>query len=393
MNTTMPTDRLTPHPLNESIYGKEETDQVGDLLEKIRATGRIEPLWVTASGVIISGHRRWRCAKLLGLREVPVEIRTYANEAEETRDLLIANATRFKTMEQRVREAEYWNPIVRQKIMDGEIVGSTSRDELAKLVGIGSGRTYDRAKRVVQFADSLRSKGLKEDALALLRVMNDEGVEIAEKITKKPPSDRAEILAHLRSNDKARGRGAMNHVTLKRRREAAESVNDSCPLHVIETLAEAELLVDPNSVPVMLMTDADADAAQAFLLARFAVKEGGAFYVVCPQDKMGTWVAACPATFQHYWTLVLMSTTPTQPKKRKINSFYHVVLWFQRGEYEGSMRSDIIRDEGLLSRIAPESEFVFYPHATDLTLIGALKQRGNGLITTRSKHFSPNSDA
>ena len=43
------------------------------LLEDIREHGIQKPLDVTRDGVILCGHRRWKCAQELGIEEVPVQ--------------------------------------------------------------------------------------------------------------------------------------------------------------------------------------------------------------------------------------------------------------------------------------------------------------------------------
>jgi hypothetical protein len=55
-------DRLTPHPLNEKLYGSAPDR---NLIDSIRLLGIIEPLIVTQRGQIISGHSRWQAAKII----------------------------------------------------------------------------------------------------------------------------------------------------------------------------------------------------------------------------------------------------------------------------------------------------------------------------------------
>ena len=57
------TQDLRPHPLNDEIYG-DRADS--DLVESIKTKGVLNPLLITATNFIISGHRRWAAASAAG---------------------------------------------------------------------------------------------------------------------------------------------------------------------------------------------------------------------------------------------------------------------------------------------------------------------------------------
>ena len=65
------TQDLRPHPLNDEIYG-DRADS--DLVESIKTKGVLNPLLITATNFIISGHRRWAAASAAGLDIVPVVV-------------------------------------------------------------------------------------------------------------------------------------------------------------------------------------------------------------------------------------------------------------------------------------------------------------------------------
>jgi ParB family chromosome partitioning protein len=69
----------------------------------------------TKDHVIISGHRRCQAAIELGRETVPVEVREFENELAELEALLLENASRFKTTEQKVREALMWRSLEESK--------------------------------------------------------------------------------------------------------------------------------------------------------------------------------------------------------------------------------------------------------------------------------------
>lgn len=69
-------DNLEPNPLQ--ARGLINPDTLGELIESIKTHGVLEPIIVaqTPAGYqIIAGERRWRAAKMAGLRQVPVVVK------------------------------------------------------------------------------------------------------------------------------------------------------------------------------------------------------------------------------------------------------------------------------------------------------------------------------
>ena len=164
---------LQPHPENEHIYGEHEDISV--LVELIQESRWIKPIVVSQNGRIISGHRRWKAAIELRWLEVPIFVREFSNEMAELEALLLENAARDKTPEQKVREGLVWESIEgerakqRQKATQNNHTGRAvqenfpellkekgqRRDALALRVGLGSGRNYSKAATVVALIDKL----------------------------------------------------------------------------------------------------------------------------------------------------------------------------------------------------------------------------------------------
>jgi len=198
-------DKLKPHPKNEEIYGEED---VSDLIAQIEACGEIiDPLKIKEDGTIISGHRRWKAAKELGLTEVPCQIVSYESPEEELVALVMFNHKRTKTNEQKAREGMTLEENLKSKGMqrklktlkqnqtDGDTVSQSenadsssttpesggtdeeekkgrTRDIVAETVKISSGRCYDRMKKVIETVDKLRKEGKSDDADFLVQLMN-----------------------------------------------------------------------------------------------------------------------------------------------------------------------------------------------------------------------------
>lgn len=97
---------LRAHPLNAAIYSEPDADPA--FVESIREEGIIAPLTIDQDDQIISGHRRWHAARLLGLDRVPVVVRLVADPLDAIRLLIEANRQRARTYSQRMREADEW---------------------------------------------------------------------------------------------------------------------------------------------------------------------------------------------------------------------------------------------------------------------------------------------
>lgn len=158
-------DELTPHPKNFEIYGQESVTD--DLLASVKSKGVMVPLTITSENVIISGHRRYEAAKMAGLEIVPVGIATFESELDELEAIIEFNRQREKTFVQKMKEAETLDLIETERAKNrmlaaqnnkaaveifpqlptGENTGKT-RDKVAQQTGIGSGKTYEVAKKI-----------------------------------------------------------------------------------------------------------------------------------------------------------------------------------------------------------------------------------------------------
>lgn len=88
-NAIMDTDSLTPNPRNPNIHPKEQIEALSKI---IKYQGWRCPITVSnRSGFIVRGHGRLMAAKLLGVKQVPVDHQDYENEAAEWADLLADN--------------------------------------------------------------------------------------------------------------------------------------------------------------------------------------------------------------------------------------------------------------------------------------------------------------
>ena len=152
---------LQPHPTSVALYGDNHID---DLLESIRNYGILVPLTITDKNMIISGHRRWRSAITLALEQVPVVVTTFPDEWAEKRAILDFNKQREKTFSQKMNEAQLIKDIATEDARRRQATSTggknpqlkenypkaegQARDIVAEKIGIGSGRTFDKAEKI-----------------------------------------------------------------------------------------------------------------------------------------------------------------------------------------------------------------------------------------------------
>ena len=215
-----PVNELRPHPRNVIIYGDEDIEE---LAHQILRSGWMKPLVITEDNRIISGHRRWRAAALLGdaWALVPVERRTFPDETAELEALLVENHYRDKMPEQRVREAEVWREIEQRRAAErrrltqnndaararaSAVLNSApqekgkTRDKLAERVQMKRD-TYVKAAAVVAKVDALKKQGKEQEGRKLLHILNTKSVNAAAKVA---TSDKAEeVLSKLVAGEAA----------------------------------------------------------------------------------------------------------------------------------------------------------------------------------------------
>lgn len=205
---------LTPHPRNASIYGTDE--DVSDLVELIAESNWVEPLVVTPNYVIVSGHRRWKACQILKKENIPVVIREFSDDIAILKTLLLENASRHKTVEQRIREGIAWESIERDKARQRqgtrtdlnnipanlpECSRGESRNAIAKRIGF-SGRSYSKGRNIIERIDSELNEGNDPSAQALRSVLG-KSIDAAHQLLAKSANERT-YVAKLMETGKAR---------------------------------------------------------------------------------------------------------------------------------------------------------------------------------------------
>lgn len=148
----VPLTRLVPSPLQPRKLFSDE--QLSDLLESIKEHGIIQPLIVREVGKnleLIAGERRFRASEKLGLKEVPVIIRS-ASDRDVLEMALIENLQREDLNP--IEEAEAYVRLSQEF--------SLKQEDIARRVG----------RKRATVANSMRLLDLPESVLALVRTQH-----------------------------------------------------------------------------------------------------------------------------------------------------------------------------------------------------------------------------
>lgn len=237
---------LKPHPKNEEIYGGDE--DVSDLVSKIQKSGKVSTFTITRDNVIIAGHRRRKACMQLGIKEVNVEIMDFESQEDEVEWLILDNATREKTVEQKGREAKMLLEVEKVKAEKRRLVTQNnnsareladvaelppqvdrgkSRDLTAQKVGLKSGREVERAIKTLEIIDELKESG-KDDEAELIRgaLNNRNSISIAEELAKN--IDKVEIPNGDKELIKSGKMSAYSYVEKAKKKEQPQDGTKIC---------------------------------------------------------------------------------------------------------------------------------------------------------------------
>ncbi len=172
-------DRLSPHPLNAKIYGDQPAT---GLAESIARCGVLQPLLVTADGVIVAGEKRWAASKEAGLSKVPV-ITVGPRDDSAAGELMIhSNRQRIKTNEEIVREIWWLMKFEREKARSRQAAagrnkvpatspeGGEAREAVAAALHVGI-KKVDQSVAVVDKLDELDGNGDDAESGELRRML------------------------------------------------------------------------------------------------------------------------------------------------------------------------------------------------------------------------------
>lgn len=162
---------LKPHSLNQHIYGE---DSYHDLIDSIKELGVLQAIYCLKDNTIISGHRRWQAAIAAGVNNVPTIKVSFPSELATRRAIIEHNRYRIKNGLQLYNEGKEMEAIeavrarqrqttstggaIPQLVADLPQAGGKTRDIVAKTIGLGSGRQWDKLSFVGESKPELLTK-------------------------------------------------------------------------------------------------------------------------------------------------------------------------------------------------------------------------------------------
>lgn len=178
---------LICHPLNIKLYAEHVDD---DFKESIKKSGVLVPLVVCRVDdklTIVSGRRRWMCAKMLGIKEVPARFWECNDPLDLQERIIMDNIRNVTTASERAREFAELLRIEKERASQRIAAGSASQSE-GKAVDIAAskvGITPYKAKKdlaVVQAADEIAESGDVEKAAEIIDALDKKGSVAASKV-------------------------------------------------------------------------------------------------------------------------------------------------------------------------------------------------------------------
>ncbi len=167
---------------------KFDEDQLNELADSIKEHGIFQPLLVTKKDdyyEIVAGERRWRAAKIAGLKEIPCIVNTYT-EQEKVEIQLIENIQRESLNP--IEEAAAYRRLIDEFHL--------KQDELADRVGKNR-TTITNSMRLLNLSSEVQEMVIEEKispghARALLAIENeDRQIEMAQRVFDENLSVRA----------------------------------------------------------------------------------------------------------------------------------------------------------------------------------------------------------
>ena len=128
-----------------------DEDSIHELAESIKLRGIIQPLVVQKGEkglyTIIAGERRWRAAKIAGLKDIPVVVKNYSNQ-EIMEIALIENIQREDLNP--IEEAEAYEQLIKEyNLRQDEVAEKVSKSRVAITNSLRLLKLDERVRRMV----------------------------------------------------------------------------------------------------------------------------------------------------------------------------------------------------------------------------------------------------
>ncbi len=379
---------LKAHPMNTRIYGEESLGE--GFVESVRQKGVLVPLTIKGDGTIVSGHRRWQAARVVGLTTVPVHEVRFDSDLDEREAVIEFNRQRDKTFSQKMAEAEELEAIERERARERqEMLGRThgddpsgnhsgrgeTRDLVADRVGIGTGRTYHKAKKVWQAAKT------DDDIKAVVEKVDRGDWSISKAHSEVVSREKAAVRAE-----------EMSQKSLEYREDP-----DKCRI-IHGDFYEVCRTIEDNSIDHIIT---DPPYPQEYLplwsqLSEVAVrvlKPGGFCIAYSGKTHLPDVINRLGEHLEYYWQVILLhSGLPAGVHPVKMNTCYKPILVFAKRPItpQGAYVTDVIKGTGrekgdhewqqaegeiaeILTRFTKPNDLILEPFAgSGTTLVGCI---------------------
>jgi len=169
--------KLRRNKMNSEIYGTDELKDVEQLAKEIQLFGLQRPITVVKAEAdtyrVASGHRRVAACRLLNMETIESEIKSFDNQDDERIFLVLENRYRDKTTSQKMMEAAV---LYKEAIETNE--GGRAIEKVAEQTGMSVG-TIHNGMKAVKVITQLKNEGKNEEAMAIIKTMDDKGVSAA----------------------------------------------------------------------------------------------------------------------------------------------------------------------------------------------------------------------
>lgn len=184
---------------------RKDFSGIEELAKDIEQNGLINPILVTPDYQLIAGERRLRAHQYLDRKEVPVRIMEIEDYEHQLRLEISENEHRKEfTFSERVEWAKRLEEVERIKAKERMAGGKENlpeqpagqvRDIVADQAGFGSGRTYDKAKYIMENATPEIIQQLDEGIISTHKAFTEtkERLEAAEKRAEQAEQEKLDI--------------------------------------------------------------------------------------------------------------------------------------------------------------------------------------------------------
>ena len=199
-------------PNNNQPRKNFNEDKIHELAESIKQHGLIEPLIVQKGKkgfyTIIAGERRWRAAKLAGVKEIPVVVKDYSDQ-QVMEIALIENIQREDL--NAIEEAEAYDRLIRDfNLKQDEVAERVSKSRVAITNSLRLLKLDERVREMI-IEDKIKSgharallgvsDGDEQYKLAVMIFDNSMSVRETEKMVKKYLADKKKPVKEVREKD------------------------------------------------------------------------------------------------------------------------------------------------------------------------------------------------